>query len=130
MGPHIPLGLSHTDDDDAFYLFLERTLDCSVLPQNINEQTEANEAALEHCSSVSISPLLLVVEQFRAGKRSLMILAYHSMRVSWRVLEVFIAVTADAAASLADTTSNAVQLAAEALLTEVTALMLVIGDFV
>jgi hypothetical protein len=59
-----------------------------------------------------------------------MILAYHSMRVSWRVLEVFIAVTADAAASLADTTSNAVQLAAEALLTEVTALMLVIGDFV
>jgi hypothetical protein len=31
---------------------------------NMQEQTEANEAALELCSSVSIAPLLLVAEQF------------------------------------------------------------------
>jgi hypothetical protein len=96
----------------------------------INTQTETNEAVMEQCSSISISPLLIVVEQFRAGKRSLVLLTYHWMRVSWRLMEVFLAVTADAAATLADQASNAVQVAAEALLTEVTALMFVLGDFV
>ena len=66
----------------------------------INTQTEANEAVMEQCSSVTISPLLIVVEQFRAGKRSLVLLTYHCMRVSWRLMEVFLAVTADAAATL------------------------------
>jgi hypothetical protein len=97
---------------------------------SINTQTEANKAVMEQCSSVSISPLLIVVEQFRAGKRSLVLLTYHCMRVSWMLMEVFLAVTADAAATLADQASNAVQVAAEALLTEVTALMFVLGDFV
>jgi hypothetical protein len=96
----------------------------------IDTQRETNEAVMEQCSSVSISPLLIVVEQFRAGKRSLVLLTYHCMRVSWRLMEVFLAVTADAAATLADQASNAVQAAAEALLTEVTALMFVLGDFV
>jgi hypothetical protein len=96
----------------------------------IDTQRETNEAVMEQCSSVSISPLLIVVEQFRAGKRSLVLLTYHCMRVSWRLMEVFLAVTADAAATLADRASNAVQAAAEALLTEVTALMFVLGDFV
>jgi hypothetical protein len=96
----------------------------------IDTQKETNEAVMEQCSSVSISPLLIVVEQFRAGKRSLVLLTYHWMRVSWRLMEVFLAVTADAAATLADQASNAVQAAAEALLTEVTALMFVLGDFV
>lgn len=93
-------------------------------------QSEANEAVLQQCSSVSISPFLLVVEQFRVGKRSLVQLSYHAMRVSWRLLEVFLAVTADTAAAIANQGSNAVQAAAEALLTEVTALMFVLGDFV
>jgi len=58
-------------------------------------------------------------------------LSYHAMRVSWRLLEVFLAVTADDAATIANQGSNAVQAAAaEALLTEVTTLMLVLGDFV
>ena len=97
---------------------------------NTQEQTEANDAALERCSSVLIAPLLLVAEQVRAGKRSLVLLTYHTMRVTWRVLEVFLAVTANAAAQIADTATTAVQSSVEGLLTEVTALMLVIGDFV
>ena len=97
---------------------------------SIDTQIEANEAVLQRCSSVSISPFLLLVEQFRAGKRSLVLLLYHCMRVSWRLLEVFLAVTADAATSIVNQAGNAVQAAAEALLTEVTALMFVLGDFV
>jgi hypothetical protein len=92
----------------------------------ITLQTQANEAVLEQCSSVSISPFLLVVKQFRAGKHSLVLLSDHCMRVLWRLLEVFLAVTADAAATLANQASNAVQAAAEALLTEVTALMMML----
>lgn len=75
-------------------------------------------------------PLVFVVQQLRESKRHIVLVLYHAMRVGFRLLEVFVAVTADAAANLAQQASNAVQVAAEALLKECTAIMLVIGDFV
>jgi hypothetical protein len=93
-------------------------------------QTEVNEIEMQKCASVSLSPFFLIVEKLRASKRYIVLVLYHATRVSWRLLEVFVAVTADAAANLAQEASNAVQVAAEALLKECTAIMLVIGDFV
>ena len=96
----------------------------------VKEQQNANENALQYCSSVKLSPLLIVLETFREGKRALVLLSYHGIRVCFRFLQVFLAVTVDAAASIASTATNSVQAAAEALLTEITAFMLIIGDFV
>lgn len=96
----------------------------------VNLQTQANEAEMQKCASVSIAPILLIIEQLRTAKRSIVLLFYHTTRVSFRFAEVFVAVQADTAASMAQEASNAVQAAAEALLRECTALMLVIGDFV
>jgi hypothetical protein len=97
---------------------------------SIKFQQEVNEAIMEQCSSVTVAPFLLVVEQIRAGKRNLVLLTYHWLRVVWRLLEVYIAVTADNVSTVARQASNAVQVAADALLKEVTALMMIIGDFV
>ncbi len=79
---------------------------------------------------MSLAPFLLVLEKFRQGQRSLVLLSYLGTRVCLRLLEVFLAVTVDAAASMASTASNTVQAAVEALLTEITAFMLIIGNFV
>lgn len=103
--------------------------DCPVL-EKTNEQVLANEAVLQKCSSVSISPLLVVVDGFRTGKRALVLLTYHAFRVLFRVLELFLAATADAITNIAGETVNTMQAAAANLLTEITALMYVLGDFV
>lgn len=104
-------------------------LECAAASNN-EMQAEANEAQLQLCASVSISPMLLIVQQLRSYKRSLVLLLYHYTRVCFRLLEVFVAVTADTAANVANDASNAVQVAAQALLAECTALMLLIGDFI
>jgi len=97
---------------------------------NVNIQVQANEALLEKCSSVTIAPFLLIVEQLRAGKRSIAVVLYHAVRVGGRLIEVFLAVTLDAGTSIANQAGNAIQVAAEALLKDVKALMFVLGDFV
>jgi hypothetical protein len=117
------------DTVQRFYLE-DAGLSCPSSYNSAPLQQDANENALKHCSSVQISPMLIVLQTFREGKRSLVLLSYHGIRVGFRFLQVFLAVTVDTAASIASTATNSVQVAGEALLTEITALMLIIGDFV
>ena len=115
----------------ATYEQLQRLYkESSETTESRETQELANDEALETCASVSIAPLLLIVEQMREGKRALMLVAYHSLRSSFRLIELFLAVTADTASHLADVATDAVQIAATRLLTEVTALMDVLGHFV
>ena len=81
-------------------------------------QADVNNIEMQKCASVSLSPLLLIVQPLRETKRHIVLVLYHTMRVCFRLLEVFVAVTVDAAANLAQEASNAVQVAAEALLKE------------
>lgn len=94
-------------------------------------QAQYNNALLQQCSSVSIEPLLVVVQQLRTAKRMLVLVAYHGVRVCFRLLEVFVAVTTlDGISELAGAASNAAEAAASRLLQEIVALMQVIGNFV
>ena len=95
------------------------------------QQAQYNNALLQQCSSVSIEPLLIVVQQLRTAKRMLVLVGYHGVRVGFRFLELFMAVTTlDGISELAGAASNAAEAAASRLLQETVALMQVIGNFV
>jgi hypothetical protein len=81
-------------------------------------QALANQASLQQCASVSIEPLLVVVQQLRTAKNMLVLAGYHALRVGFRLLELFVAV------------ADAADAAAARLLREVVAFMQVIGDFI
>jgi hypothetical protein len=94
-------------------------------------QALANDARLQQCSSVSIEPLLVVVQQIRTAKGMLVLAGYHGIRVGFRLLELFVAVTTlDGISQLADAASNAGEAAAARLLQEIVALMQVVGNFI
>lgn len=94
-------------------------------------QVDSNNALLQQCASVSIEPLLVIVQQLRTAKHMLVLVAYHGIRVCFRLLELFVAVTTlDGVSALADAASNAAAVAASRLLQEIVALMQVIGNFV
>jgi len=89
-----------------------------------------NIARLNQCSSTQIEPLLIIVEQFRTAKRMAVLIAYHGIRVCFRLAEVFVASFADSISIAANTASNAIEVAASRLLNEIVALMQVIGNFI
>jgi hypothetical protein len=95
-----------------------------------NNQQRANEDSMGRCASVHIEPLLLIVEQLREGKRIVLLIGYHCVRVVFYLVQLLVAATVDAAASLANAGTDTLGRVADSLLREIRALMQQIGKFV
>lgn len=93
-------------------------------------QAASNYALLAKCASVKIEPMLVIIELLREGKRTLLLLAYHCVRVGFYMLELLVASTMDMASTAARAATNNFAGTVDKLLREVKALMNVIGDFV
>ena len=102
--------------------------ECQTPPAN--DQQRANEDTMGRCASVHIEPLLVIVEQLREGKRIVLLIGYHCVRVAFYLGQLLVAATVDAAASLANAGTDTLGRVADSLLREIRALMQQIGKFV
>jgi hypothetical protein len=72
---------------DSVLDFYKRDAQRSCPPStSVNDQQLSNEASMERCASVSIEPMLTIVEQLREGKRILLLIGYHYYRVQLYLL--------------------------------------------
>lgn len=116
---------------DSVLDFYTRDAQRSCPPStSVNVQQLSNEASMQRCASVSIEPMLTIVEQLREGKRLLLLVGYHYYRVQWYLVQLLVAATVDTAASAARASTDTLGRVADSLLREIMALMEVIGNFV
>lgn len=93
-------------------------------------QQQANYENMGQCASVSIQPLLEIVEQLREGKRMLVLVGYHYYRVQFYLVQLLVSALVDSAAAVASASTDTLGRVADSLLREIMALMQVIGGFV
>lgn len=99
-------------------------------PTPSNPQQAANEQNMRQCASVSIEPLLVIVENLRDSKRLVLLIGYHGVRVVFHAFQLLVSATMDSVAAAFDASSTTFEDITTKLLREVRALMQVIGSFV